>query len=216
MIGQFIRNLGSSIAVWPFLQALFLTGLVAGLLGMILYNQAGRGNQGLAFLLPPIAMGMVLVTTVVASSIAIAIGLLGALSLIRFRVGIVSVTQTVWLLAAMATGLAGGTGYLAYAAAGLCSMALLLTVVAWIRTRHQKKHGQPYRLQLQGNPPPDLFSILESRWPGMKVVHVETGRAGMDCCLELRLHGPEALYALQKSLQAFDSTLTIRLEHAAD
>ena len=99
-----------NIDIWAFLLNLALAGVLAFLLGLI-YKRYGdslsnRGMFARTFFI--LVMTTTVIITVVKSSLALSLGLVGALSIVRFRAAIKEPEELVYLFLAIAVGLGLG------------------------------------------------------------------------------------------------------------
>jgi 4-amino-4-deoxy-L-arabinose transferase-like glycosyltransferase len=106
-----------------------------------------KRSHRLTFALVPLAMTTALATRVVGDDLARAFGLVGAMSLIKFRLALKDPQDLAAVFLALALGMACGVGLLGEAVAGavLVNAALLLTVRAarwWPRWKKKRKDQQ--------------------------------------------------------------------------
>ena len=104
-------------ALWFFGFKLFLGGLLALFIGA-LYKRFGTtasDREEFARMFPLFTMTTIVVIAVVQASLALSLGLIGALTIIRFRGPIKSPEEIVYLLFCVSMGLALGAGQLALA-----------------------------------------------------------------------------------------------------
>ncbi|MBI2483837.1 DUF4956 domain-containing protein [Candidatus Uhrbacteria bacterium] len=129
----------------PFSMERFLVGaLLALLLGLALrwmYLRYGRtisAKESLGNLFPLLTFATLVVISVIKSSLALSLGLVGALSIVRFRAAIKEPEELVFLFLAIAIGLALGAGQLQLAIASTAIIGGLLIV----RSRFQRYKGR--------------------------------------------------------------------------
>lgn len=128
--------------------------LVGGLVGSYvreLYRRfagtvSGREATGRTF--PLLAVATVLVIFVVRSSLALSLGLVGALSIVRFRAAIKEPEEIVYLFFSIAVGLALGAEALTVAAVGTVVFTVFVLVAHRLR---QRGVGRPLLLTLSGD-----------------------------------------------------------------
>ena len=105
--------------------------VVGGLLGLFIgalyrrYGTAASDREEFAKMFPLFTMATILVIAVVQASLALSLGLIGALTIVRFRGPIKSPEEIVYLLFCVSMGLALGAGQpvLAVVAASLIAIA---------------------------------------------------------------------------------------------
>lgn len=146
------------------LLAAFLGFMAAGIYGLM---HKSRGSE-LRFLrlIPIITILMAVVASILTSSLAIAIGMVGAMSVIRFRSIIQDNGYQVLLLVAIAMGLVAGLGQ---AFLGVIFLVALAFVFRWMRS---KTEAIAFRIQLEGKLG-DLGGMLEKlqgQFPNLRVL----------------------------------------------
>lgn len=118
------------------LVSLAINLLVAFILGMILrwhfkkFGSVLSNRDELGQILPTIALVIVLIISIVKSSLALSLGLVGALSIVRFRTPIKEPEELTYLFISIAIGLGLGAGQ---RMAVLMSFALIIVFITMIK-----------------------------------------------------------------------------------
>jgi len=121
------------------LNALLLNLALGAILSLLLswtYVRFGRSlsnRAALARIFPLITLTTILIISVVKSSLALSLGLVGALSIVRFRTPIKEPEELGYLFACIATGLALGADQRIAAGVGIPLILLLATLTGGIR-----------------------------------------------------------------------------------
>jgi|SaaInlStandDraft_6_1057023.scaffolds.fasta_scaffold121510_1 uncharacterized membrane protein YhiD involved in acid resistance len=107
---HFLATSSAQFSIWNYSLNILLTALLAYLLGL-LYNRYGnslsnRKSFGKNFVL--LAVTTMIVITIVKSSLALSLGLVGALSIVRFRAAIKEPEELSYLFLNIAIGLGFG------------------------------------------------------------------------------------------------------------
>ncbi len=107
---KYIQEFANNVPFGEFLLNILITAALASLL-RIFYVQYGqtlsnRRKFGANFL--PLALGTLLIIMIVKSSIALSLGLVGALSIVRYRAAIKDPEELTYLFICIGVGLAGG------------------------------------------------------------------------------------------------------------
>lgn len=99
-----------SVDLWDTFIALILGGLLASIVAWqyVKFGRTFTNRSSLAYTLPLITITIVLVIVVVKSSIALSLGLVGALSIVRFRTPVKEVEELAYLFIAIAIGIGLG------------------------------------------------------------------------------------------------------------
>lgn len=145
-----------------------LVAVILGYLVSLLYLfTVGRKDKKLARLFPVMAAATALACTLIASSLGIAIGLVGAMSIVRFRNVSPGIDQSAFLFLAIGVGLAGGTGH------AFTALIALLVIGPWLLFRYRNDIQQITLIELairgdRENVEP-LLAGLPSQIPGLRL-----------------------------------------------
>jgi hypothetical protein len=107
---QFLATSSSQFSVWGFILNLLLTAILAHLLGF-LYNRYGNSlsnRKAFSKNFVMLAVTTMIIITIVKSSLALSLGLVGALSIVRFRSAIKEPEELTYLFLNIAIGLGFG------------------------------------------------------------------------------------------------------------
>ena len=98
------------ITHWGFIFNLILTGLLSYLLGKIYirYGMSLSNRKDFARNFVLLGLATMLIITIVQSSLALSLGLIGALSIVRFRAAIKEPEELIYLFLTIAIGLGMG------------------------------------------------------------------------------------------------------------
>ena len=115
-----------------------LTNLAVGLLlGMVLkahyerFSSVMSGKRELAAILPFLILIVCLIISIVKSSLALSLGLVGALSIVRFRTPIKEPEELVYLFMAIAIGLGLGANQLLLTVVTTLAILLSVAILRW-------------------------------------------------------------------------------------
>jgi uncharacterized membrane protein YhiD involved in acid resistance len=129
--------------IWSILLNLTVAFL-CGLLISILYKQTYRGpgySQSFINTIILIAMITSVVIMIIGNNLARAFGLVGAMSIIRFRTAIKEPLDIIYVFFSLAVGMAAGVGNYQIALVGTLFIGIIIyifTVVITLSTKHQK------------------------------------------------------------------------------
>jgi hypothetical protein len=107
---QFLATTSSQFSVWGFIFNLLLTAILAHILGL-LYNRYGNSlsnRKAFSKNFVMLAVTTMIIITIVKSSLALSLGLVGALSIVRFRSAIKEPEELTYLFLNIAIGLGFG------------------------------------------------------------------------------------------------------------
>ncbi len=126
-----------------------LFALVIGLFIFVIYKKTFNGvmySTGFAMSLVGLALVTTLVIMAVTSNVVLSLGMVGALSIVRFRAAIKEPMEIVFLFWALAAGIVIGAGMIPLAVIGSLIIGVILYVFA-----NKKFHDTPYILIVNCN-----------------------------------------------------------------
>jgi len=107
---KYLSDFNSTINIWEFVLNLIIVTLIAYLIKIfyIKYGRAISDRRKFSNNFIPLAVGTLLIIAVIKSSIALSLGLVGALSIVRFRSAIKDPEELTMLFLIIGLGLMGG------------------------------------------------------------------------------------------------------------
>lgn len=188
----------------------FIVALLCGLLVSVFYRWSYRGTSySSSFVVSLISLSMITasVIMVIGNNLARAFGLVGAMSIIRFRTAVKDSTDIVFIFFALAMGLAAGVGLHVVAITG----SVFIGLVVWLLTlaNYAVPTKREYLLQFTYSPlkddEPGYLEVLRRHCKRFKLVNVKSvGESGS--ILELSYYivpkRPEFTAALVRDLGA--------------
>ncbi len=134
---EFLARYTPELPIWQFLMNLVCAGLMCYVLGRIYiaYGRALSNRRRFARNFMLIGMTTMVVISIVKSSLALSLGLVGALSIVRFRTAIKEPEELAYLFIAIAIGLGAGADQLLITVA---AVAVLFGVI-WISRRDREE-----------------------------------------------------------------------------
>ena len=122
-----------------------LAALLSALFILFVYRMTMRGiaaNRGYEITLLLVTAISAMIVLTITSNLALSLGMVGALSIIRFRTAIKEASDTAFMFWAVAAGITAGAGFYMITVVG-CLFIGLVTVLACLLTR---KSARPYLL----------------------------------------------------------------------
>lgn len=128
-----------------------LVALAAGLFILFIYRFTMRGvafNRSfeITLLLVTAISGMIVLT--ITSNLALSLGMVGALSIVRFRTAIKDASDTAFMFWAVAAGITAGAGFYLITVIG----CLFIGIIAILAVRISKNSARPYLLVVRADP----------------------------------------------------------------
>jgi uncharacterized membrane protein YhiD involved in acid resistance len=143
-----------------------LAALLCGLAIAWLYRQTYRGpGYSIAFVNSLVLLTMItaLVILTIGNNLARAFGLVGAMSIIRFRTAVKETQDIVYIFFALSIGMAAGVGYHKIAFLGTVSVGAVIYVFS--KTKAAAPRKEDYLLQLSyspnGEPVPQYLLVVD-------------------------------------------------------
>ena len=141
---SFLNNITEFSIVDTLIGLLF--ALALGLFIFIVYKKTFSGimySTGFALTLPGLSLVTTLVIMAVTSNVVLSLGMVGALSIVRFRAAIKEPVEIVYLFWSLAVGIVIGAGMIPLAVIGSAIIGVILLLFA-----NRKVHENPYILIL--------------------------------------------------------------------
>ncbi len=138
----FLENITEFSAVDTLIGMLF--ALVIGLFVFMVYKKTFNGvmySSGFSLTLVGLALVTTLIIMAVTSNVVLSLGMVGALSIVRFRAAIREPMEIVYLFWAIAAGIVIGAGMIPLAVIGSAIIGVVLILFA-----NRKVHENPYIL----------------------------------------------------------------------
>ena len=183
-----------------------------------LARRDGWNNLSTTLVLLCVLIG--LVTQVIGDNLARAFGLVGALSIVRFRTVVEDTRDTAFVIFAVIMGMAAGAGYgmVAVVALPVVSTAAVLMLV--LQNRSWPGGGYSARLEVRVAVGLDADRVLMPilRKHALRIHLLGVGSAKQGSCLELNyrvtLVERAVLYPLANELQAMEGVVGVNLQGA--
>jgi uncharacterized membrane protein YhiD involved in acid resistance len=150
---QFLANQSVQVSVWGFVLNMVLSAVLAYLLSLIYakFGQALSNRKMFARNFMMITMTTMLIITIVKASLALSLGLVGALSIVRFRAAIKEPEELAYLFLAIGIGLGFGADQRVIT---VVAFAIIVAMI-WMRSRARASRESH-----------SLYLTLTSRNPG--------------------------------------------------
>ena len=183
---SFMESVTEFSAVDTLLGMVF--ALVIGLFIFMVYKKTFNGvmySSGFALTLVGLSLVTTLVIMAVSSNVVLSLGMVGALSIVRFRAAIKEPIEIVYLFWSIASGIVIGAGMIPLAVIGSAMIGIILLVFA-----NRKMHESPYILILNCDDEKSEEEVLHMTQKAVKrfLVKSKTVNAGgIELTAEIRL-----------------------------
>lgn len=195
------------------ITAFLLGAIVAFVLAMLIrahylrYSTVLANRHDLANLLPFIALTVMLVISVVKSSLALSLGLVGALSIVRFRTPVKEPEDLGYIFIAIGVGLGTGAGQIAVTTIAVPLILAGVTLVKRRGEQERKVGAYNLSLRLQGqdlNPETStsqLLRIVGDHCALLDVSRVDMQPTQLSLLLNIEMQRQSDLNALMRELR---------------
>lgn len=217
---QFLTTYVPETSVVAFVINLVLTAVLSALLGWF-YGKFGRSlsnRHTFARNFLMIGMTTMMIISVVKSSLALSLGLVGALSIVRFRTAVKEPEELGYLFLTIAIGLGFGAGHRTITIVAF----LAILGVLWIRRRKvdvqmdntmfvtlSSTAGQDTRID-------ELAAMLGSFCSSVRLRRLDDSNGKLEVLLEIGMADCEALENARRTLREFDDSMQMTFLQAPE
>lgn len=135
-----LENVTTSVSMGDILLGLALS-LLAGLFILVIYRRVNHQvSYNRSFCLPLLLICSIsaMIVLTITSNLALSLGMVGALSIVRFRTAIKDASDTVFLFWAVAAGITAGAGFYLLTIVGCLFIGLVCIVAMVLSARSEK------------------------------------------------------------------------------
>ena len=207
-----LSNAGDDILIIPTMLNFSVCVIFALLLRLFYLNNSGVVGSKLEFsnLIPFLSLIVFLVITVVKSSLALSLGLVGALSIVRFRTPIKDPEDLIYLFFAIGLGIGFGAGQFVITAS--CSLAILLTIYLLLK----KRNSSPmigYNLMIswkaKGIEFVEIEELLIKNSIDYNLIRLDTSNVGNSAILAVEVLNRQGFDTVLKELKSRDNSVAV-------
>lgn len=207
-----LSNAGDGILIIPTMLNFAVCLIFTLVLRLFYLNNSSVVGSKIEFsnILPFLSLIVFLVITVVKSSLALSLGLVGALSIVRFRTPIKDPEDLVYLFFAIGLGIGFGAGQLAITAS--CSLAILLTIYLLLK----KRDSSPmigYNLMVNWKAEAVQFfeieDLLTKNSIDYNLIRLDTSDVGNSAILAVEVPNRQGFDNVLKELKSRDGSVAV-------
>jgi hypothetical protein len=168
------------------------------------------GKMHIGSIIPILSAVVFLVIIVVKSSLALSLGLVGALSIVRFRTPIKEPEELVYLFLSIATGLAYAAGQVI--AATIIILLILLMIFLWLSNRSNIQTNE-YNLIVKWEQENILFEdvskVIMQFTQNLKLIRLDKSYIGNTAVMLINPEQNSSIEEISKILQKLDNKMVI-------
>ncbi|MCB9300880.1 MAG: DUF4956 domain-containing protein [Lewinellaceae bacterium] len=201
---QYIQEFSNNVPLDEFLFNILVTALLVALLRLYYIHFGGAISNRRKFSnnFLPLALGTLLIIMIVKSSIALSLGLVGALSIVRYRAAIKDPEELTYLFIAIGLGLAGGANQPILAIVAFSLIILLLYTGKLLSGKGASR--QEGRLFINITTDVDdlgrITQILSNRLPYVELKRLDTLDKGLDLSFLCKANSLEDISLLKSDI----------------
>lgn len=219
-IEQIIENFNNSINIYAFLLNLIVATILSILLGQfyIRFGSAVANRQKFATNFIPLALTTVLIITIIQTSVALSLGLVGALSIVRFRAAIKDPEELIYLFLVIAIGLATGANYPILASISVLLILVLLFINYKIqdRSRYTKENMLYVNIASETTNIDAFINILRDKMDYVELKRMDRMSTGVDITFICKAPSLDAVTAMQEQIVTSTPNTTVSIVDQPD
>ena len=212
---QFLVETTPSVPVWQFVPGLLATAALCYLLGLFYRNYGHSLSNRESFARNFVVIGAttMLIITIVKSSLALSLGLVGALSIVRFRTAVKEPEELGYLFLTIAIGLGFGANQ------WLITLVAFAFITAFLYLRYRVGGGAPadagnlyLTVRRPGSGESSLSGItdaLRSQCAALDLRRFDERDAGLEVSYRVSFDSFEQLDQAKAALAAFDPAIRV-------
>ncbi len=209
---EFLANQAPQISPWTFLLNLVLTAILAYILGK-LYAKFGNSlsnKQVFASNFELIALTTMIIITIVKSSLALSLGLVGALSIVRFRAAIKEPQELAYLFFTIAIGLGMGADQRIITLIGFIFLAAIIWLKSYFKTREVHNNLNFTILTEKSNISLDsIVETISSFCKELELKRLDENGKFLEASFLVQFNGVGDLNNVRKALHTLDNNMQI-------
>jgi uncharacterized membrane protein YhiD involved in acid resistance len=217
---QLLENFNNSINIYTFLFNLVVATVLSILLGQFYmrYGNAVANRQKFATNFIPLALTTVLIITIIKTSIALSLGLVGALSIVRFRAAIKDPEELIYLFLVIAIGLAIGADYpiLASVAVGFILVLLFINYQIQDRSKYAKENMLYVNISSEETNIDAFVTILREKMDYVELKRMDRMSTGVDLTFICKAADLDAITAMQELIVTSTPNTTVSIVDQPD
>ncbi len=217
---KYIEEFTNNIPFGEFLLNMLIVALLSILLRLyyIHFGTAISNRRKFANTFLPLALGTLLIIMIVKSSLALSLGLVGALSIVRFRAAIKDPEELTFLFFAIGIGLAGGANQPILAT---IAFALIITIL-YINRLFLKRAGIRQEDRMFVNISTDVddlnkvIQLLSGIFPYVELKRLDTLEKGMDLSFICKAESIEQLAKAKNEISGLSEKTNLSIVDQPD
>ena len=215
LLTQFTATIDSAFSIYNYILNILICAALLFTLSIV-YRKFGNSISNRAQLskvLIVVGVTTFIIISIVKSSLALSLGLVGALSIVRFRTAIKEPEELGYFFMAIAIGLGMGANQILPTVIGI--IVLVLIIILFRKNVFKDSITQTLLLstnipqEAQTNTTDKIAKIIGEKSSQLEVKRINYGQDKMDLNFLVKVNSLDSLNEIQKSLKELDKTMTI-------
>ena len=209
-----ITNFETDIPLFDFTFKFLLTCVLSWTISIIYkcYSTVLSNKKNFSNNLIIVSTTTMLIISIVKSSLALSLGLVGALSIIRFRTAIKEPEELSYLFIAIALGLGVGADQIFVTVTAFILTSFLLITIHYINGDKIEERGMILSIEIdQGTQPQlnDVISILQTECSYVKLRRYDSQQNTLESLFNVRLKNIQSLENIKKRIEKINNSTKI-------
>jgi uncharacterized membrane protein YhiD involved in acid resistance len=209
---EYLQDFNSSVDLTNFLINLFVAALLALLLRVfyVRYGTSITNRRKFSMNFIPLALTTFVIITVIKSSLALSLGLVGALSIVRFRAAIKDPEELTYLFLTIAIGLVTGANKPVLAVVALICILPIIYFNQSIRNRMPVTEDQIYiNIRTDITDIKNIVSIIEKHFQYLSLKRLDQREGKLNLTFVCKANNLASLDEARQSLTALSSDTSV-------
>ena len=210
---EFLATQSMHVPIWGFLLNLVLAALLAYILGRVYtkYGTSLSNRRLFAQNFVPLTTTTMLIISIIKSSLALSLGLVGALSIVRFRAAIKEPEELSFLFLAIAIGLGLGADQRNIT---LFAFAFMMVII-WLRNiSHKSENNQNLYLTISSHNPvkaelENIIQILNKNCTSVNLKRFDESKELLEASFLVEFDNMDKLNKSKSELQGLSDSIKI-------
>jgi hypothetical protein len=211
---QFIATQSVQIPLFSFFINLVVTAILAYLLSLVYVKFGSSISNRIIFSrnLVLLAVATMVVITIVKSSLALSLGLVGALSIVRFRSAIKEPEELIYLFLAITVGLGMGADQVRIVLIACTTISAIIFIKYYTQNRTEEKtilYLSVSTSKSEANVLTDITKLINKACEATDLKRFETSKCASEIVFHISLIDFAHLEQLNQDLKSFDEEITL-------
>lgn len=216
---QYLNDFNSTVNIPEFILNLVIVAIIAYLIKAfyIRYGRAISDRRKFSNNFIPLAVGTMLIIAVIKSSVALSLGLVGALSIVRFRSAIKDPEELTMLFLIIGLGLMGGANKPLLA---VLSFALIFPILYFnfaISKRPSTVTNKAFlNINTSLSKVSEIIAAIKPHTSYLEVKRIDSVSTGLNASFLCTVDGPESLEQIISTIKTADAGATVSFVEQPD